>query len=281
MRHRLLASFLLLFSPVIWAMDNLTGEWRGNDGGYYYLRQEGERLYWYGEQRAEDPDWSTVFIGRVSDYRIEGYFLDVPKGQTRREGSLVLSIEENGNVLILMRKTGGLSASRWERMQSDHGNGTIAADHANAPRAECQDFNPGELGLQEVEAGTLLVAGDEVLLGPGTQNHVDLALRAMQHYAANELCHVGAREAAFSYFLIDGTAPAGRLAGEHCQPFDPALLRVRKIGGNWLLQADTHTLYDFGGSRRDARQAQRIIKYYGFERSCDVGDATAFRYLRR
>jgi hypothetical protein len=94
---------------------DLSGTWRGNDGGTYYLRQDGSKLYWYGERGDEDPVWSNVFVGKVARGTVTGNWMDVPKGRARNEGELALKITNSGNTLKATRKTGGFGGSTWNR----------------------------------------------------------------------------------------------------------------------------------------------------------------------
>jgi serine/threonine-protein kinase len=93
----------------------LTGQWIGNDGGTYYLREDGEALYWYGERSASNPAWSNVFEGKISGDTVDGAWADVPKGQVMGKGSLQLKISESGKVLERTAVTGGFGGNRWTR----------------------------------------------------------------------------------------------------------------------------------------------------------------------
>jgi hypothetical protein len=100
--------------PVLCAAD-LTGTWYCDDGGTYYLRQLGERLYWYGERSDVNPAWSNVLVGTVRGQGAEGQWVDVPKGQASGKGEIQLRIGAGNNTLEAIRKTGGFGGSRWTR----------------------------------------------------------------------------------------------------------------------------------------------------------------------
>jgi hypothetical protein len=75
---------------------NLTGAWGSDDGGTYYVRQMGDKIWWLGLRRNRDPIMSSsavpipnptnVFEGTISSYKadgtavISGNAVTVPKG---------------------------------------------------------------------------------------------------------------------------------------------------------------------------------------------------------
>jgi hypothetical protein len=100
--------------PLLGAAD-LTGTWYGDDGGTYYLRQLGARLFWYGERSDTNPPWSNVLIGTLGGQTIEGHWVDVPKGRTGGKGEMQLRVGAGDNTLDAARKTGGFGGSHWTR----------------------------------------------------------------------------------------------------------------------------------------------------------------------
>lgn len=106
----------------------LSGFWQPCDGstpieGQYYLTQvdgkmmnEDATLFWYGEQKAQYPDWATVFNGTIYQSQIKstvaGNWADVPKGQWfRNNGTLELEMDakdpQKACVLTVTKETGG------------------------------------------------------------------------------------------------------------------------------------------------------------------------------
>ncbi|MEZ0371880.1 MAG: hypothetical protein ACAI44_22500, partial [Candidatus Sericytochromatia bacterium] len=46
--------------------ENLSGIWRGSNGGHYYLRHDGNVLLWYGENKDLGlGSWSQVGVGKL------------------------------------------------------------------------------------------------------------------------------------------------------------------------------------------------------------------------
>lgn len=74
---------------------NLTGVWKCNDGGLYFIRQVGNQVWWYGESGDGGVGWSNVFQGYITGNKIIGKWADVPKGTARNYGEMTLSISSN------------------------------------------------------------------------------------------------------------------------------------------------------------------------------------------
>jgi hypothetical protein len=100
--------------------DDLTGLWGCNDGGYYYIRQIGNVVWWYGvdSRNRNSPSFANVFYGTITRSSpgdiITGKWADVPEGRTSSSGTLKLMIETN-NKLAAMQQTGGFGGTSWTR----------------------------------------------------------------------------------------------------------------------------------------------------------------------
>ncbi|MBI2880423.1 MAG: hypothetical protein HYY21_02485 [Candidatus Tectomicrobia bacterium] len=104
-----------LISPNAAAAQDLTGVWRGNDGGTYYIRQVGSRLYWLGESGDGGRTWTNVAIGPISGNQISLEWGDVTKGRIRNSGQLAIRIN-NPDHLVRTGVTGGFGGSEWRRV---------------------------------------------------------------------------------------------------------------------------------------------------------------------
>lgn len=93
---------------------NLTGQWRCNDGGTYYLRQLGNKVWWFGRSKDNGASWTNVFHGTIHGQRIVGQWADVPHGKARSSGRMTLHIQSPGS-LRSIHKTGGFGGSAWTR----------------------------------------------------------------------------------------------------------------------------------------------------------------------
>ncbi|WP_146052797.1 hypothetical protein [Aquimarina sp. I32.4] len=78
-------------------ISNLSGYYKANDGGHYYIRHIGNNVYWFGEHPT--GNWANIFKGELVGNKITGYFYDLPKGRVAGKGVLKLSILYNGVVL--------------------------------------------------------------------------------------------------------------------------------------------------------------------------------------
>ena len=106
-------------------MVNLTGLWSANDGGTYYLKQEGAALWWAGlsnDGLQNGLRFSNVFLGVVSEGEfgpesIDGRWVGVPRGTLMGTGALQLAIniDAAGNLVSLTKQgfSGGFHASLW------------------------------------------------------------------------------------------------------------------------------------------------------------------------
>jgi hypothetical protein len=91
---------------------DLTGTWRGDDGGIYYIRHlNNNKIWWVGlSDNGSGHNWTNVFEGEVSyDWsgavEVSGKWFDVPRGTARnhgilgftvRVGNLVKTYQDNG-----------------------------------------------------------------------------------------------------------------------------------------------------------------------------------------
>ncbi|MCS6930462.1 MAG: C1 family peptidase [Saprospiraceae bacterium] len=77
------------------AQANLNGYYRGNDGGHYYVRTVGSKVFWFGEHPG--GNWANVFMGTQSGDQVVGQYYDVPKGRINANGALTVRIGSGGD----------------------------------------------------------------------------------------------------------------------------------------------------------------------------------------
>jgi hypothetical protein len=92
--------------------NNLSGVYKCNDGGTYYVRQNGNSLWWYGES-GDGVGWTNIFKGTIQGNDINGNWIDVPKGNN--QGAGVMNLRVSNSKFISTYKTGGFSGSEWTR----------------------------------------------------------------------------------------------------------------------------------------------------------------------
>jgi tetratricopeptide (TPR) repeat protein len=93
---------------------DLTGEWTSDDGSHYFLRQVGERVYWYGESPDGGASFANVFNGKRAGDKITGEWIDVPKGGAMNVGWLEFVVLDDGTLKKLASSI-PYGASTWKR----------------------------------------------------------------------------------------------------------------------------------------------------------------------
>jgi hypothetical protein len=116
----------------------LTGVWRSDDGGIYYVRQFGGDVYWVGlSNGGTGIDFTNVFHGsfgvdigplsfeknRTANFttticgssQICGHWADTPKGVIMSGGELDLQVDDI-NHFHKIAETGGFFGSNWCRI---------------------------------------------------------------------------------------------------------------------------------------------------------------------
>ncbi|HEX5731567.1 MAG TPA: hypothetical protein VF131_01940 [Blastocatellia bacterium] len=94
---------------------DLTGKWKCNDGGTYYVRQIRNELWWYGQSADNGSSWTNVFHGRIEGKTILGDWTDIPQGRIQSSGALVLIINGLNSFTAQTKSGGGFGGSVWTR----------------------------------------------------------------------------------------------------------------------------------------------------------------------
>jgi hypothetical protein len=98
---------------------NLTGKWKADDRGTYYIRQIGNEVWWEGRSEERGKEWSNVFHGEIKGKHIIGKWADVPRGEARGSGTLHLEMHfRDGNVVELRKAKevgDGFGGGTWTR----------------------------------------------------------------------------------------------------------------------------------------------------------------------
>jgi len=92
---------------------SLTGIWRSDHNGTYFIRQVDNTVWWYAESSDNGKQWAHVFHGTKTGNRIRGTWADVPKGLLNNSGALELELEASGR---LVRRTGEFGDTSWTRV---------------------------------------------------------------------------------------------------------------------------------------------------------------------
>lgn len=113
---------------------NLSGTWRGDRGGTYYINDmpSSNEFIWFAEHHTAQMavprgggvpaalpgvGWANVFVGERSGTSIEGVWSDVPKGGANNYGRLTLVLE-NAFTLRIIHQEGGYGETTLWRYES-------------------------------------------------------------------------------------------------------------------------------------------------------------------
>jgi tetratricopeptide (TPR) repeat protein len=93
---------------------DLTGAWTSDDGSRYFVRQVGERVYWYGESPDDGASFANIFTGKRAGDRVTGEWIDVPRGSAMNVGWLEFEVLADGTLKKLTSSI-PYGASTWKR----------------------------------------------------------------------------------------------------------------------------------------------------------------------
>jgi len=106
-------------------LDELTGYWTADDGGIYFFKYVHYVLCWVGMSGDRGLSFTNVFRGAVfNNIRVSGDWMDVPRGNVLRGGSLAFDITLNtdlrtpGIQLRVTKATGGFGARVLNKLAS-------------------------------------------------------------------------------------------------------------------------------------------------------------------
>ena len=94
---------------------DLTGDW-GSDGANFYIRQVNDTIWWFAEDSAEEPAWTSVARGTIEDNTVSVTWVDVPKANATIMGTAVLNVTTEDE-LQLINQTGGFGGEDWEQIK--------------------------------------------------------------------------------------------------------------------------------------------------------------------
>jgi hypothetical protein len=96
----------------------LTGIWKGQDQGTYYVRQVGDNIMWIGMSTNDGRSWTNAFAGKIAGDTISGTWVDVPRGKIGGVGGLTLKVSQVGANIVIQKigSTGsGFGTSTWQK----------------------------------------------------------------------------------------------------------------------------------------------------------------------
>jgi len=145
---------------------------------------------------------------------------------------------------------------------------------------QCIYFDPGSVHIGHfIDRGSIeLVAAPLRTLSTFDKgDDAARSLKIIRYFGINELCLTG--NSKFSYMLVSGKVPKGNIPGEKYVSFNPDQLKAERIAGEWRIANGRSVLFRFGTDEVAARQALRVIQYYGFNAKCAIGGEKGFVFL--
>ncbi len=98
-------------------------------------------------------------------------------------------------------------------------------------------------------------------------------LRVIRELRLNTMTALGSPRPIMEYWLCNGEAPRGNVAGLHSLPIDVASLKAEQVQGQWCIHDNNRILFNFGQQGDACRQGVTAIQRYGFTHVAYVGQA--------
>lgn len=139
-------------------------------------------------------------------------------------------------------------------------------------KEDCIGFNPARIAVKNIGNRWKIVEGSHYILDFGDNKAEAItAFKIIKRYGFDQSCFVGRPGPSMTYWLKNGRAVSGSMAGEDCLQHNLANLQVRKLKGSWKIVDGSHWLMDFGTKKSEAKQALQIMRQHGFSQHCFVG----------
>lgn len=287
---------LVLFSSTSFAaLSQFSGSWRNANANTPSITRiqvgvsgTNVTVHAWGKCHPTDCDWGAV----------RGYGYAATAGQplpaNARAITAVVRTSFSETILVLHSERGRfLRANIYTRFTDNSGRSNYTrserfvrqggAAAGGIPGEDCIAFDYRRARVQHINNHWKITVGNMWLKDFGTnRGEAEKALRILRHYRMNKQCFVGRPNPSMEYYLTNNHSPAGAMSGEDCVSFNPGRIQVSRINGRWKIVEGSHWLMDFGNKENEARQSFRILRHYGFTRSCFVGRPNpSMTYFRR
>ena len=143
-------------------------------------------------------------------------------------------------------------------------------------------FSPYAAKVRKFGGAWRLVDGSHWIKHFGPQaGEAFKTLAIIKRYKLNRLCFVGRPGPSMEYFRRYGTLPAGYMPGQDCLRISPRAMRIRPIGGRFVL-VQGNRLHKSFPSYREARKGLIVMRKLGARFACYVGrPGPSATYLKR
>ncbi len=235
--------------------------------------------------RHDESSWSCDTEGEYDEYIY--HWTSAIYGRT--PSGAHVNADTNGDGMISMAEAHNYAKSRDSRNEHPQiGSCVTSACSATLGfpkpiKEDCIGFNPKRIALRFINNRWKIVDGNHWIFDFGNKKQeARKALEIIKHYRMNQVCFVGRPHPSFQYLLVNRKAPKGRTGGEDCISFNLKNIMIKHINGRWKIVDGNHWIFDFGNKRNEAYKTLKIIKKYGFTRTCYVGRPDpSFTYLRK
>lgn len=274
---------VILLSLSTSAQSALSGIWKGDKGGTFYIQESRGKIYWYAEQLSRNPYWAHVFNGKLKDREIKGTWIDIPKGKRRSQGRLIAEVTPDGKNIIF--KGAGFDAERLYRWVNKpvSAESDVVITRPPVLEEKCISLNPTFSKVEFVQGRWVISDGGTILFDfDRNKTEADQALKIIKYYRMDSFCRLNQAESLMTYLLVNEQAPIGKMVEEDCIVFDPGRLKVKEVGDGWRLVDNNQWVFEFGDDIQAAKKSLELIRKYRFNRSCFVGrPEPSFQYLRQ
>lgn len=245
---------------------NLDGMWTDDGEGVYYLRQIGNKLYWFGQEDTPsgNPGFAQIAEGTINGEKIAMTWWDVPKGPKNHL--------ENGIVILQITNSNTLKNILGPEFPAKY-----LTRHADLVRPICRDIESDQLSKVEKSRGHFIQLNGQALYSFYDQEEARKAFNFLTQNEITSACRIGERKNRTTYFLSEGRAPQTEQgAWEVCSSFLLRNLEIRKTREGYVLSAgrDLYLVFD---AEAEANTMKHMIRKYGFSKYCKIGE---FEYWR-
>jgi len=133
-------------------------------------------------------------------------------------------------------------------------------------------FDPDVAELRWLDNRWQLVAGPVFLKDFGRYEAEGReVLRVVRELRLNTMTTLGSPRPILEYWLTNGEAPRGSVAGLRTLPLDTAALKAEQVQGQWCVHDNNRILFNFGQQGDACRQALSVIQRFGFTQIGYIG----------
>lgn len=137
-------------------------------------------------------------------------------------------------------------------------------------KEDCLSFAPNRLEVRRDNNKWLLTDGRSRMMLFDNRSEAIQALNVIKYYGMNKHCFVGRPGPSMEYWLVGNRAPSGAMPNEDCIAFNPANLRIKQEGSQWLM-TDGRSRMRMFPNRQETKQALAVIRKYDFNQTCYIG----------